>query len=88
MFGLITCLALATFSGIASAAPVLTLNSTKVGDGDYVKVTISNVSSPTIQDTVGLYLGAAPNPNLQAPVKYQWAANTPAYLTTGNASMT
>ena len=79
---------LAILLSIASAAPLMAINSTKVGDGEFVQVTLSGVSSPTIQDAVGLYLGNNPNPGLQDPVKYQWAANSPAYLTTGNASMT
>ena len=71
-----------------TAAPQLTLNATSIQDGEYVQVTVSGVTNATIQDAVGLFLGNSPNPNLQAPVKYQWAANYPGYLTSGTSKLT
>jgi hypothetical protein len=82
-FAALAMLAIATG---ASAAPSLSMNVTSgLSDGDWVGVTVTGVEKPTVQDAVGLYLGANPDFTV-VPVKYQWIANSPGYLETGNGT--
>ena len=53
----------------AAAQPKLTVNITSFHNNDPVAVTLSGVSSPSVNDSVALFLASAFDPDVLRPIK-------------------
>jgi len=67
-FAAVVAAAVLLLAGTA-AGQTVTVNATKFYNNDKVTVTLSGVTAPTVNDSIGLFLASAANPDDLRPIK-------------------